>query len=242
MQRVEGTEPGRHMITLYHHPMSAGSRAIRLLLSEYGEEPELVEENLWEGRTAFLEMNPAASLPVLVERDEPPVIGATVAAEYLDETIGTMKRNHRLYPEGSTRRAEMRRLVDWAFIKMEEEVTRYIVSEKVTKRLMPANAGGGVPDSAALRYSRNNMKYHMKYLGWLATTRKWMAGDKMTFADLAIASSLSVLDYLGEVEWTEDGALKDWYAKMKSRPSFRPLLAERLRGMPPVSHYVDLDF
>jgi len=230
------------MITLFHHPMSAGSRAVRLLLAEYGIETKLVLENVWEGRDEFMDMNPAGTLPVFIERDDPPVIGATVIAEYVDETTGTMKRNERLYPEGSLARAEMRRLVDWALIKLEDEVTRYVVNERVTKRQMPAAQGGGAPDSSALRFSRTNIKYHLKYLDWLAATRKWMAGDQLTFADLAIAASISVLDYLGEIDWSEDEALKDWYARMKSRPSFRPLLAERLRGLPPVSHYVDLDF
>ena len=230
------------MTILYHHPMSAGSRAIRLLLAEYGVEPNLALENVWEGRAEFLDMNPAGSLPVLVERDDAPVIGASVIAEYIDETIGTMKRDQRLYPEGSAARAEMRRMADWALTKLEDEVTRYVVNERVTKRQMPAASGGGAPDSSALRFSRTNIKYHLKYLDWVAATRKWMAGDQMTYADLAVAAALSVLDYLGEVDWSEDEALKDWYARMKSRPSFRPLLAERLRGMPPVSHYVDLDF
>ena len=230
------------MTTLYHHTMSAGSRAIRLALLEYAIEPKLVEEQLWEGRAEFLDMNPAGTLPVLVERDDPPVIGATVIAEYLDETQGPKFTDRRLFPKGSEDRAEMRRLVDWALGKLEDEVTRYVVNERVTKRLMPSSAGGGAPDSVALRFSRTNIKYHLRYLNWLAANRSWMAGDKMTFADLAIASGLSVLDYLGEIDWSEDEALRVWYARLKSRPSFRPLLADRLRGMPPVAHYVDLDF
>lgn len=230
------------MTTLYYYPMSAASRAIRLLLLEYGENPTLVEELVWRGRDEFMQMNPAGSLPVMVERDGNTVIGATAISEYIDETLGVMKREKRVVSEIAGDRAEMRRLVDWALVKLDDEVTRYIVNERVTKRQMPTSAGGGAPDAASLRYARANIKNHLLYLDWLAGTRNWMAGDQMTFADLALAASLSVLDYLGEVEWVADSALKDWYAKMKSRPSFRPLLAERLRGMPPVSHYVDLDF
>jgi len=230
------------MLTLYHHPMSVGSRAIRLMLAEYDLDVTLVDEQLWERRTEFLEINPAATLPVLIERDGPAIIGAQVVAEYLDETQGALKREKRLYAEDAMARAEMRRIIDWVFIKLESEVTRYVVHELVTKRQMPANAGGGAPDSQALRAARTNIKYHLQYLGWLAGTRNWMAGDRMTHADLAVAAGLSVLDYLGEVQWNEDEALKEWYARMKSRPSFRPLLADRLRGITPVSHYVDLDF
>ena len=222
--------------------MSAGSRAIRLLLSEYEAEPKLVLENVWEGRPEFLDMNPAGSLPVFVDRDDPPIVGGMVIAEYLDETLGVLRRDQRLYPDGSIARAEMRRLCEWAFVKLEDEVTRYIVNERVTKRQMPSAKGGGAPDSSALRFARANISHHLKYLDWLAATRNWMCGEELTFADLAVAGALSVLDYLGEIDWSEIEHLKNWYARLKSRPSFRPLLAERLRGMPPVSHYVDLDF
>ena len=180
-------------------------------------------------------------MPVL-RIDGESIVGAWVICEYLDEAFGALKRERRLFPEDPMGRAEMRRIMDWCLTKLEAEVTRYAVNERVTKRLMPSSMGGGAPDSQALRAVRANIGYHLKYLGWLAGTRNWLAGQSMTQADLTAAAALSVLDYLGEVDWAEDEALKDWYMRMKSRPSFRPLLADRIRGMPPVSHYVDLDF
>ncbi|MEL6503207.1 MAG: glutathione S-transferase family protein [Pseudomonadota bacterium] len=229
------------MAQLYHHPLSAASRTIRLMMAEYDLPLELTQENLWERREEFLALNPAATLPVLMVEEEP-LVGAFAIGEYLDETEGVLKRDRRLFPEDPLQRAEMRRLVSWALEKFEAEVTRYVVHEKVTKRQMPAELGGGAPDSQALRAARANIRYHLQYIGWLAATRNWLAGPRMSQADLAMAAVLSVLDYLGEVDWSEDEALKDWYARLKSRPAFRPLLADRLRGMPPVSHYVDLDF
>lgn len=201
----------------------------------------MVEERLWERRPEFLAINPAATLPVLVG-SESVVIGVGPIAEFLDETEGALKRERRLYPEDSTKRAEMRRIVDWALVKLENEVTRYIVNERVTKRVMPNDAGNRSPDSQALRAARTNIKYHLDYIGWLAATRNWLAGDRMTFADVAVAGAMSVLDYLGEVPWEERQELREWYARIKSRPSFRELLQDRVRGVPPVAHYVDLDF
>ena len=229
---------------LFHHPTSAASRAIRLVLGEYGVEAELHEERVWERRPEFLLMNPAGTLPVLV--DEAVVVsGAGPAAEYLDETVGPLHREARLYPETAAGRAEMRRVADWALGKLEAEVVRYTVNERVTRRLMGAQGlPGGAPDSKALRAARTNIRHHLAYLGHLAATRRWLAGDRLTYADLAAAAALSVLDYLGEVDWgdAEGNELRLWYAKLKSRPSFRPLLADRLRGIPPASHYADLDF
>lgn len=229
------------MLTLFHNPMSAGSRAVRLMLGEFGLDVQLISENVWERREEFLSMNPAGTVPVLQD-DGQTVIGGWVICEYLDETRGAMQRDRRLYPEDPGGRAEMRRIMDWCLTKLETEVTRYAVHERVTKRQMPANMGGGAPDSQALRAVRANIGYHLKYLGWLASTRNWLAGESLTQADLTAAASLSVLDYLGEIDWSESDSLKDWYVRVKSRPSFRPLLADRIRGMPPVSHYVDLDF
>ena len=64
----------------------------------------------------------------------------------------------------------------------------------------------------------------------------------MSLADLAAAAHLSVADYLGEVPWNEDEAAKNWYARVKSRPAFRPMLADMLAGVPPAASYADLDF
>ena len=229
------------MLTLFHNPMSAGSRAVRLMLGELELDAKLANEHVWERREEFLTINPAGTVPVL-QLDGMSVVGSWVICEYLDETYGAMQRERRLYPEDPAGRAEMRRIMDWCLTKFEAEVTRYAVHERVTKRLMPASMGGGAPDSQALRAVRANIGYHLKYLGWLASTRNWLAGDTLTQADLTAAAALSVLDYLGEVDWATDEHLKDWYMRIKSRPSFRPLLADRIRGMPPVSHYVDLDF
>ncbi|MEL6750958.1 MAG: glutathione S-transferase family protein [Pseudomonadota bacterium] len=231
------------MTLLYHTPLHAGSRMVRLVLAEYDVPFQLVDEALWQRREEFLAINPAATLPVLVD-DEATIIGAGPIGEYCDETRGALAREERLFPDTPVARAEMRRMCDWALLKLENEVTRYLVTERVTKRQMPSDAGGGAPDSQALRAARANMRYHLAYLSWIAATRSWIAGERMSQADLAVAGALSVLDYLGEVDWenTDAAPLRDWYARMKSRPAFRPLLADHLRGIAPVSHYADLDF
>ena len=227
------------MLTLFHHPMFPASRFVRLAFGEFGEELELIEEKPWQRRKEFLALNPAATLPVLLAEGDQPVVGAAVIAEYLDETRGALKRDRRLLAENPLDRAEIRRLVDWYLVKTEGEVTRHLVRERVLK---PAMAGDGAPDSSAIRAARANVRQHLKYTNWLAGTRNWLGGGRLSYADLAAAAALSVLDYLGEIDWSEHPAARDWYSRLKSRPSFRPLLADRVRGLPPVSHYADLDF
>ena len=98
---------------------------------------------------------------------------------------------------------------------------------------MPVNGGDGSPNTEVIRAARQNIRYHLAYIGWLVRTRDWLAGDRMTYADLAAAAHVSAADYMGDVPWKEDEAAKGWYARIKSRPTFRPLLTETLAGIPP---------
>jgi glutathione S-transferase len=159
------------MLTLFHHPMLASCRFIRLTFGEHGEEIQLVEEMPWTRRPEFLALNPAGGLPVLLAEGDVPIVGAYAIAEYLDETRGILKRDKRLLAENPMDRAEIRRLIDWYLGKMETEVTRHLVRERVLKRLMPD--GGGSPDSAAIRAARSNVKQHLKYTNWLTITIPW---------------------------------------------------------------------
>lgn len=205
-------------------------------------EPVLVEERPWERREEFLHLNPAGGTPVLIEQTGLVVPGAGIIAEYLDETRGLGLSGRRLLPESTVERVEVRRLLHWFLVKFDAEVTEYLVTEKIYKRFMRSDAGGGPPDMNAIRAARTNIRYHLRYIGWLTGQRKWMAGDHLTYADLAAAAHLSCADYVGDVPWDQDEMARDWYARMKSRPSFRLLLADRVPGMAPSDHYADLDF
>ncbi|HET9715954.1 MAG TPA: glutathione S-transferase family protein [Pseudolabrys sp.] len=230
------------MLTLFHHPMCPRSRYVRLILGEYGIPARLVEERFWERREEFLTLNPAGELPVLVAEGTPPVPGASVIAEYLEDTRLTKDGEERLLPNLPAGRIEVRRLASWFNEKFHAEVSGPLVAERAFKRHMTLEQGGGPPDTDTLRAARHNIRYHMAYIGWLVRMRDWLAGDRLTLADLAAAAHLSAADYLGEVPWNEDEATKSWYARIKSRPSFRPILAETLAGLPPSKSYADLDF
>jgi len=230
------------MAILHHYPFCPHSRFVRLALGEAGIEPELREERPWERRTEFLAINPAGATPVLMNGQGFYVPGAHVIAEYLDETCGPGLGERRLMPEQPAERVEVRRLLDWFLGKFHEEVTGYLVTEKIYKRFMDAEAGGGPPDTAVIRAARTNVRYHLTYIDYLMTSRTWLAGDQLTYADLAAAAHLSCVDYLGDVPWNENETARNWYARVKSRPAFRALLADRVPGIAPAEHYEDLDF
>ena len=229
-------------LMLFHHPFCPHSRFVRLLLGEVGWPVRLIEERVWERREAFLLLNPAGTTPVLVEEGCPAVPGADIIAEYLDETRGASLGDDRLLPQSPRERVEVRRLTSWFHGKFYEEVSSILVTEKVYKRYMTQEQGGGPPDTQAIRVARNNIRYHLAYIGWLMRTRNWIAGDRLSYADLAAAAHLSCADYLGDVPWSENEGAKSWYARVKSRPTFRAILADRLPATPPSPTYADLDF
>lgn len=228
------------MANLLHHPLCAFSRSIRLALAECGVEADLTEERPWEWRQGFLEVNPAGTLPVLVTDDRGSIAGAYAISEYLSDTADEREtRGFQPFPGDAAARAEVRRLVDWFHRKFHAEVTDYLVEEKVFRRFGPQSAS---PNMEAMRAGHDNLRYHLTYIGHLTETRSWLAGDALSFADLAAAAHLSALDYLGEVPWEEFEPAKNWYALVKSRPSFRPLLQDRVAGFTPSGTYADLDF
>jgi glutathione S-transferase len=229
-------------LLLFHDPFCPHSRFVRLVLGELGIGARLIEEKVWERREAFLTLNPAGTTPVLLEEGCPAVPGAEIIAEYLDETRGVNLGDRRLLPSDLSERVEVRRLVSWFNLKFFEEVTAILLAEKINKRYMTREQGGGPPDTGAIRAARHNIRYHLAYIGWLTRIRNWLAGDRLSYADLAAAAHLSCADYFGDVPWSEDESAKVWYARVKSRPSFRPLLAERLPATPPSPTYADLDF
>lgn len=225
------------MFRLYHHPIIPQARKVRLALAEKDVPFELVLEKPWDRRAEFLALSPSGDVPVLVESREEGAhafCDSTAICEYLDETLP----QHALLGGGATVRAEIRRLVSWFDHKFWTEVSLKLLGEKALKRL----AGHGEPDSAAIRAGFANIHYHLDYIDWLSARRNWLAGDDFSLADITAGAHLSVIDYLGDVPWGEHADARDWYARLKSRPGFRPLLADHIAGLPPPRHYANLDF
>ncbi|PLW77765.1 glutathione S-transferase family protein [Cohaesibacter celericrescens] len=230
------------MLLLYHNLMSVPSRFVRLVLAECKAGAELTEILPWDRKEDFLLVNPAGSVPVLRENDGPPVCSASVIAEYLDETRGYSLGTRRLLPDHPNGRAEVRRLMQWFLEKAVDESGQFFIEEKIYKRMRRPGEGGGPPDSTTLRAARGNLKIHLKYIAYLAERRNWLAGEQFSYADLAAGAFLSTIDYLGEVPWDKEPVVKDWYQRIKSRPAFRPILADSIKGIPAANHYMDLDF
>lgn len=222
------------MRVLYHHPISPYARKVRLALAEKRLPFELRLEKPWEWRPDYLALNPAGAVPTLVEDNGLVIPDSGAVCEYLEEAYP----DNTLLGQTHAERAEVRSQVAWFDQKFAQEVTVNLVHEKLYKRL----SGSGGPDASALRAGYANLRHHLNYIGWLAETRKYLAGAFLSYADLAAAAHLSVLDFGGDVDWSVSPSAKEWYARIKCRPSFRPLLGDAVSGINPPAHYADLDF
>ncbi|MDP5086072.1 MAG: glutathione S-transferase family protein [Yoonia sp.] len=221
------------MNTLYHYPLSPFSRKVRLCLAEKKIEVGLVEERYWEQDADFLRRNPAGKVPIL-KMGSRTMSDSVAICEYLEET----HPNPPLLPKNAEARCEVRRLVGWFDDKFYREVTLKLTGERVYRKVM----GTGYPDSTNVKAGARAVKYHLDYMAGLLDERRWLAGNEMTMADFAAAAQLSCLDYTSDVDWNRHDVLKDWYAKIKSRPAFRSILADEVPGFQPAAHYADLDF
>lgn len=221
------------MARLFHVPLSPFCRKVRLSLAEKKIDVELVEERYWEEDPEFMRRNPAGKVPVL-KIDGVIMAESAAICEYIEET----RPDPSLMPKDAIARAEVRRLVGWFDDKFHHEVTSKLLYERVNKKMMKQ----GYPDSKNVKAGSKAIKYHLDYMTWLLDHRRWLAGDAMTLADFAAAAHLSALDYNSDVDWNRSEVVKDWYAKIKSRPAFRNILADQVPGFPPARHYNDLDF
>lgn len=223
------------MRILYHTSLSPACRKVRVALREKELTFDLISENPWEPQHEhFISINPAGELPVLVDEDGLVIRGAAAVSEYLEEIYPARPLLGLSVPE----RAEVRRLNDWFEGRFAHEVSTPLLFEKIHRKFFRL----GEPDSRSIRLAKESLRFHLDYLGNLLTAWPWLAGEAMTLADLAAAAHLSTLDYVGDVPWETYPRVREWYALIKSRPSFRPILAERVAAFRPPAHYDNPDF
>ncbi len=221
------------MALLIHHPVSPFCRKIRILMSEKKMLFVLKEEEPWKPSQDLYKLNPAGDMPVFLY-DGNIITGNYSITEFLEE----FSKETPLLPKDIKQRAEVRRLVEWFDTKFYKEVYRNIVYEKAHKRFGTGNA----PDSRILKVGLNNLNFHMEYIDWLAERNNYLAGEEFSLADVTAAAHLSIVDYMGDVPWDGYKNAKLWYSKIKSRPSFKEILKDNIKGILPAKHYTNLDF
>ena len=222
------------MYTLHHFALCPFSRLVRLILIEKQLPFRLIEESPWERSLRFAKLNPALELPVLVTAEDENISSIYAICEYLEQ----FSVQSTFFTDDILINAEIRRLISWFCYKFYSEVTKYILEEKVISHYI----GNNSPRVSFIRAARSNLNTHLDYIEFLLKSRRWLAGNTISLADFSAATQISVLDYLGEIDWDKHLLAKEWYAVLKSRPSYRAILVDRIRGFTPPAYYQNLDF
>ncbi len=222
------------MWSLYQFPLCPFSRKIRLLMGEKNIPYDPLREDPWNASDAFYNLNPAGRTPVLVDEERGIALADSRAiGEYLEETVDRLP----MISGTAAGRAEIRRLTALFDESFFHDVTEPLLNERMKKRLIFKQP----PDSTVLSEAMRMAHGHLDYMDWLIDNRPWLAGSTMSMADLAAAAQISVADYLGGIDWRDHEQTRGWYAVFKSRPSFQPLLTERMDGIRPPDHYGKVD-
>jgi glutathione S-transferase len=222
------------ILEVHHWSLCPISRKLRIVLREKGVEFEMFQELFWQRNHKFLKMNPAGETPVLINEKKKVIAGNSAIFEYLEEHYPQRK----LFPANLDDKAEVRRIIEWFDNKFYNDVTKYILFEKVIKTI----AKTGAPNSQVIFAAKANLKSHLDYIAFLLKDSMYLFLDEPTLADFTAAAHLSVLDYVGDIEWSHYPSVKHWYSLMKSRPSFRAILKDRISNFAPPMHYQDPDF
>lgn len=221
------------MWRLYQFSLCPFSRAVRLALAEKGVVFELVDVFPWERGEALTRLNPASQTPV-IENGATVLADSSAILEYFDETVERAP----LIGASPAERAEARRLSAWFREKFYAEVTAPLMRERMWKRLVARE----MPDGRIIREAARAAEAHLQYLESLLLENRWLAGPTFGLADVQAAAQISVADYLSGVDWAGHQQARQWYQALKSRPSFRVILGERMEGIRPPPHYHDPDF
>lgn len=221
---------------LFHFAFDPGSRAARLALGEARIDWSDTPVRPWEPDCPVIALNPSGMPPVL-QVEGPPALTLCEASAVLG-WIEDRQTSPLLMPADPVERAEARRLTAWFDRRFTDEVNAVLLHERLEKPLLRL----GPPEARMLREGREALKQHLATFDGLLGGRDWLAGRRLSQADIVAAAHLSILDYFGEIAWASWPALKTWYMKIKSRPCFRPLLTDRFQGLAPAACYADLDF
>lgn len=228
-------------IEIYHFQLCPFSRKLRLLLAEKNIEFSLKYEPFWQRRKGFIKINPTGLTPTVIINDENIIWGNNAICEFISDYYDITdlnKDNSEKNYDNILNNAQIRKIVEWFDNKFYQEVTKYILNEKIIKTISRMS----YPDSQAIRVAKTNIHYHLEFITHLCRNHQYLALDQITLADFAAASQLSVLDYVDDVPWQSYKIVRDWYRLIKSRPAFKQILKDRIANLVPPSHYEDPDF
>ncbi|MDH5796013.1 MAG: glutathione S-transferase family protein [Anaplasmataceae bacterium] len=217
---------------LNYNPISVQCRKLLVFMHEVRVEFELKKVKYISKINSIYD--PTLPHPILIDqRNE--IFDGDAACQYIHEMHNIYKN---LYGSNASCRAEVRAMYNFLENKMYNEAVFIIINERIVKFIYENSS----PDSIALNNSKKKIAFYLEYLDCLLDSHQWLVPYGFSIADISAAAQISILDYLNDVSWEKYARLKDWYAVIKSKPSFKAILNSRIQGFYPSRHYSDLDF
>ena len=169
---------------LYYHPLSANSRRVTLTALQLGLDLEWVFVDLLKGAhrsPEFLRLNLNGKVPLLVD-GEFHLWESHAIMQYLAD--GAPEQD--IYPRDIQARADVNRWLFWSAYHFTPAVG-FINRERASKQLV---GGSGPPDPVEIARGEAMLTAAAQVLDAHLAGKAWIARDKLTLADLAIAAPL----------------------------------------------------
>jgi glutathione S-transferase len=171
---------------LYHHPMSSNARRAVMTAIHLGTKLDLVVVDLAKGEQRapdYLRKNPNGKVPVL-EDDGLVLWESHAIMQYLaDKTPGQT-----VYPAEIRARADVNRWLFWSAYHFTPSIS-ILGWENFVKPMI----GQGDPDRLLVQRGEALVTENARVLDAHLEGKKWIAQDRLTLADLAIATPLMVI-------------------------------------------------
>jgi glutathione S-transferase len=201
------------------------------------------EVRYWERDKDFLKLNPACETPVLKNIDTNEIIcDSFLICKYISQFEGESKAGlgyFDLMAMNMNDEYEIQRLHMWFDKKFFNEITKYIIDEMFLNTLKKS---GKITNTDKIMIALENFEKHVNYIEFILNKRKYLGGENFSIADITAATQISILDYLGLIDWEKHGKFKDWYISIKQKIGFRKILEDKIPGFEPNILYNKLDF
>jgi len=193
---------------LYYHPLSSNSRRVLLTAHHLGLDLECVAVDLSRGEhktPEALRLNPNGRIPILVD-----------GAFHLWESHAIMQYladkspEQEIYPRDVSVRADVNRWLFWSASHF-APAAGFIIRELVSKRIL----GAGAPDPLEIARGEALLAGAALVLDSHLAGKQWIAQDRLTLADFAIASPLMHTS-AAQLPVMQFENLQAWFARVKS--------------------------
>lgn len=207
-------------MTMKLHAFPFSPRGFKVLLAaeHLGADYEYVFCDLFAGaqhRPDFVAMNPNRKMPVLEDGDLK-LWESNAILQYMAE-----KNKSDLYPADSFARADIARWLFWEATTWDPAFA-ILLWENVAKGALR----GGEPDATEVIKGLEKFNAAAAILDAHLARRAYVCGDKLTLADLALASSLSAAEQ-AQVSLAAYPHIARWFSSLEALPAWARTCASR---------------